>query len=228
MKRHPYLSRRMFLAGVLAAPTAAASAPLIDLSNGQGIFAASGNRQPSERFQSLYTGKLPVTTDPSTMAAPAKPTFLFDRGLRLNFRNTNVDEQMSFSVSPTLEVREADRRRLNHFLRDWRENEVIPIDDQVLNDLLLICAQQIAESNEIDVSIASGYRSNKTNQMLRQRSREVALNSLHTEGKAIDFWLPTVSSRRLGAVAREICNGGVGVYRNFVHIDSGPRRRWGV
>jgi uncharacterized protein YcbK (DUF882 family) len=115
---------------------------------------------------------------------------------------------------------------LNHFLRDWRENIAISIDDTVLKDFFLICGEYCTANNETDVQISSGYRSRKTNDMLRQRSRNVALDSMHIQGKAIDFCLPEISSRQLGATASKICGGGVGVYSGFVHIDSGARRQW--
>lgn len=228
MKRCAYVSRRTVLAGLLAAPSAAVSAPLIDLTKGTGIFSEGDGQGRTDRFQSLYTQDPAISAQPPNMPEPASPLLPFEGGLRLNLSNANIDEQMSLSVPPTLQLSDLDRRRLNHFLRDWRENEAIAMDDQVLDDLLLICAEHNTHGSELDVLIASGYRTTKTNDILRQRSREVAVNSLHTQGKAIDFNLPGVSNRQLAAKARDICTGGVGVYSGFVHIDSGARRQWGA
>ncbi|WP_213684013.1 DUF882 domain-containing protein [Roseicyclus sp.] len=228
MKRCAHVSRRMVLAGLLAAPSAAASAPLIDLTKGTGIFALDNNQGRPTGFQSLYTQDPAISAQPPNTLEPASPLNPFETGLRLNLRNANIDEQMSLSVPPTLQLSALDRQRLNHFLRDWRENETVQMDDQVLQYLFLICAEHNMHGSALDVLIASGYRSTKTNELLRQRSREVAVNSWHTQGKAIDFYLPGVSNRQLGAKARDICTGGVGVYSNFVHIDSGARRQWGA
>ena len=77
--------------------------------------------------------------------------------------------------------------------------------------------------------LLSGYRSPKTNAMLRSRSRGVAKNSLHMRGQAADLRL---SSRSVGQMAKAaaVCRGGgVGRYSgsNFVHMDCGTVRTWG-
>lgn len=226
MKHCAYVSRRMVLAGMLAAPSAAVSAPLIDLTKGTGIFSEGNGHGRAGQFQSLYTQDPTISAQPRNIRELPSPLLPLEEGLRLTLRNANIDEQMSLSVPSTLQLSDLDRQRLNHFLRDWRENETISIDDQVLEYLLMICASHNTHGSELDVLIASGYRTTKTNEMLRQRSREVAENSLHTQGKAIDFDLPSVSIRQLAATARDICTGGVGVYSSFVHIDSGPGRQW--
>ena len=40
------------------------------------------------------------------------------------------------------------------------------------------------------IHVISGYRSPRTNKMLRRRGRGVAKTSQHTRGKALDFFLP--------------------------------------
>ena len=84
------------------------------------------------------------------------------------------------------------------------------------------------EKDSINVQITSGYRTHKTNEKLRVRSKNVAKNSFHIEGKAIDFAIGEVSQNKLRSAARDICSGGLGLYQGFIHIDSGPLRRWGV
>ena len=49
---------------------------------------------------------------------------------------------------------------------------------------------------------------------------------MHTVGKAIDFYIDGFPMDQLYELARGISNGGVGLYPNFIHIDSGPRRSW--
>jgi uncharacterized protein YcbK (DUF882 family) len=140
--------------------------------------------------------------------------------------NANTGEGLSLDIPASLELGWIQRRRFNHFMRDWREDQVKRIDPSVVQDFLEICRAFTTPGNPSDVRINSGYRSQRTNEMLRQRSRNVAINSLHVEGRAIDFTLPGVSQRQLGAVANDICRGGVGTYNTFVHIDSGSNRRW--
>jgi len=76
----------------------------------------------------------------------------------------------------------------------------------------------------------SGYRSPRTNAMLRGASSHsgVASRSLHLSGRALDFRLPGFDTARLGDLALELGRGGVGLYResDFVHVDTGRVRSW--
>jgi uncharacterized protein YcbK (DUF882 family) len=77
--------------------------------------------------------------------------------------------------------------------------------------------------------IVSGYRSPKTNAMLRRKSNGVARRSLHMSGKAMDIRMGDLPSKHLRNVAVQLARGGVGYYSksDFVHLDTGPVRRWG-
>lgn len=226
MNRSSIVSRRTVLTGMFSIPSVAAAEPLIDLANGSGIFASTADKRQSGGFKNLYTEDQPTFSEQPDKEEFKRPSRILAKPIKLNLRNTNINEQLSLAISPTLQLSEIERQSLNHFLRDWRENIAISIDDTVLKDFFLICGEYCTANNETDVQISSGYRSRKTNDMLRKRSRNVALNSMHIQGKAIDFYLPDISSRQLGATASKICRGGVGVYSGFVHIDSGARRQW--
>ena len=78
------------------------------------------------------------------------------------------------------------------------------------------------------VEIISGFRAEKYNLILRKKGRQVARNSHHTLGHAVDFRLPGVSTRRLRDWARRLRLGGVGYYPSsgFVHVDVGKIRTW--
>jgi uncharacterized protein YcbK (DUF882 family) len=78
------------------------------------------------------------------------------------------------------------------------------------------------------VHIVSAFRDPKFNLYLRKKGREVARDSMHTRGQAIDFFIPKVAASSLYAWAKARKLGGVGVYRDsgFVHIDTGQRRVW--
>jgi uncharacterized protein YcbK (DUF882 family) len=78
------------------------------------------------------------------------------------------------------------------------------------------------------IDIVSGYRSPKYNLMLRKKGREVARDSQHTQGTAVDFRIPGVDVRTLEAWARGRRLGGVGLYlgSKFIHVDTGPIRAW--
>jgi hypothetical protein len=66
--------------------------------------------------------------------------------------------------------------------------------------------------------------------MLRSRSRGVAEKSQHMLGKALDFYIPDVSLRKLREIGVKFQVGGVGFYPTsgspFVHMDVGGVRAW--
>ena len=78
------------------------------------------------------------------------------------------------------------------------------------------------------VDVVSGFRHPKYNLMLRKKGHQVARDSQHTHGNAIDFFLPHVPAGQLAAWARAQKLGGVGYYPDsgFVHMDTGPVRTW--
>lgn len=115
---------------------------------------------------------------------------------------------------------------IHHFMRDWRTDDVKYIDLRTID--IMAAAHNLLDVKE-PYMLLSGYRSPKTNAMLRSRSSGVAKNSLHMKGQAADLRL---SSRSVGQISRAAlaCHaGGVGRYSksNFVHMDCGPVRSWG-
>ena len=64
--------------------------------------------------------------------------------------------------------------------------------------------------------------------MLRKKGREVARQSQHTEGNAVDFRVRGVPTQRLLNYVRSLRIGGVGYYPHsqFVHSDTGRVRFW--
>lgn len=78
------------------------------------------------------------------------------------------------------------------------------------------------------VEILSGYRDPKYNRLLRKKGRDVASQSRHTRGQAVDFRLPGVATTRLRDWLLRRGAFGVGYYPDsgFVHLDVGPPRRW--
>jgi uncharacterized protein YcbK (DUF882 family) len=115
--------------------------------------------------------------------------------------------------------------RVNYVLRDFRANEVKPIDPTLL-DLLTRIHHRLGTNEPFQV--ISGYRSPLTNAMLHANSEGVAVHSLHLEGKAIDICVPGRSLAQLRGAALAQQSGGVGYYpkSNFVHVDTGRVRFW--
>ncbi|WP_407941071.1 YcbK family protein [Oceanomicrobium pacificus] len=121
-------------------------------------------------------------------------------------------------------IREA-VKEINYFMRDWRTDETIDYD--LRNVDIMAAAHQLMDTNE-PFLLLSGYRSSRTNAMLRRRSRNVAKNSYHIRGMAADLRLKSRSTSQMAKAAIACNSGGVGTYgrSNFVHMDCGPIRTW--
>lgn len=114
---------------------------------------------------------------------------------------------------------------IDHHLRDFRTGDVRPIDPGLLD--LLHQLSSVMDYQE-PIHVISGYRSAKTNAMLAKRSNRVAKKSYHLRGMAIDIRLPKRGLEALRRAAVGLARGGVGFYpkSDFVHVDTGPVRRW--
>ncbi len=115
---------------------------------------------------------------------------------------------------------------INKAFVDYRQREITRVDVKLVN-LLYDIKQSIGDDSQFN--IVSGYRSERTNSMLRRSRKGVAKNSFHTKGQAVDIYVPHVSLRKVRDIAIGLGQGGVGYYpgSNFVHVDVGPVRTWG-
>ncbi len=164
------------------------------------------------------------------VAAPALSawgTALATTGERkLSFVHTHTSESVSsLAYFQNGSYVDSNLTRLNRLLRDFRSQDVHPIDPGLFD--FLYDLQVLADRDE-PYEIISGYRSPATNTMLRSQSRGVATRSLHMEGQAIDVRMSGVSCKRLRDLALTMHRGGVGYYAssNFVHLDTGRVRSW--
>lgn len=116
-------------------------------------------------------------------------------------------------------------RKVEHFLRDHRTQEVHSIDPDLLDFLHEVFL--LTESSGT-FQVISGYRSPASNEMLRKQGNAVAKRSQHMLGKAIDVRLTDVQTATLRDAAISLRRGGVGYYpqSNFIHLDTGRVRRW--
>lgn len=117
-------------------------------------------------------------------------------------------------------------KEINYFMRDWRQDQTKSMD--IRNYDIMTAAHNLLNVSE-PYLLLSGYRSPKTNTMLRARSRGVAKNSLHMKGQAADLRLKSRSVGQMFKAAVSCGGGGVGKYSgsNFVHMDCGQVRSWG-
>ena len=114
---------------------------------------------------------------------------------------------------------------INYIFRDRRTQEIHSIDTGLL-DLLYTLKRHL--KTDAPFGLVCGYRSPKTNAMLRKKSKAVAKKSFHLRGQAVDIRVPGVKTASLRKAAMAIKGGGVGYYprSRFVHVDVGPVRYW--
>ncbi len=201
--------------------------------------AAVGRRERTRERESMTADRLPTMSRRALLGAfaatavTAAPTFAkaagFLRGAgdirRLSMYSGRTGE--SIDTIYWLEgkyIPEA-LKEINYFMRDWRFNKVISIDTRTLD--IMAASHALMETNE-PYMMLSGYRTPKTNAMLRARSRKVAKHSLHMKGQAGDLRLKSRSVSQMAKAALACHAGGVGRYyhSNFVHMDCGAVRTW--
>jgi len=123
------------------------------------------------------------------------------------------------AASPGIE-----QETLDAFLRCHFTDEPTHMDPRLIG--VLVGAAKKFRAERIDV--ISGFRSPKFNLMLRKKGHEVARDSQHTYGHAVDFRLPGIPTRTLLGYVKSLHLGGAGYYpeSEFVHADTGPVRYW--
>lgn len=145
---------------------------------------------------------------------------------KLSLYNLHTGEQLKTTYWAEGHYQSSEMQAISHILRDHRTDEMIDMDNDLI-DLMTILHRQM--QGKQPYHIISGYRSPKTNEMLRKTgSGGVAKKSFHTLGQAVDVRLPGRQLADLQQAALKLHAGGVGYYpkSNFVHIDTGPVRHW--
>lgn len=117
-----------------------------------------------------------------------------------------------------------DPATIDHFLRDHFTNKPSQMERRLVPTVLAAAAHFKADA----LTVVSGFRHPKYNLLLRKKGHQVARDSQHTHGNAIDFFIPRVATAALVAWAKAQKLGGVGIYLDsgFVHMDTGPIRSW--
>lgn len=161
----------------------------------------------------------------STAEARGLFGFMDGNAFSLAFRNQHTGEMFAGAYRVGNKYLPDAFDQINVVLRDYRTNDVFPIDPRVID---IIYAAHAKTGAGQPMEILSGYRSPRTNDMLHRSSGGVARNSLHLTGQAVDFRVPGYSTRRLRDVAAKMHAGGVGYYASsdFVHVDTGRVRHW--
>lgn len=237
MNHQKKISRRVFALGMASAGVCDAASPLINLSEKHSSLVDFSNK--GELFSKEYDGSLLGETswyydpepdlrryDVSKQSTTSQKKYKPKRNFELIMTNANTGEQIIEQLRVDTFNYGINYNKLDHFLRDWRENKTIKMNKRVVDILLQISERSLGDNTSLAVRITSGYRTRKTNSYLRRFSKNVAENSLHIKGQAIDFTIDNLPHKKLNNIAKEHAFGGLGVYDNFIHIDSGPFRRW--
>ena len=145
----------------------------------------------------------------------------------INLYHTHTGESISATFRVDGQYDRATLARLNHFLRDWRNDDQIAMNPRLFD---VIWETYRESGSRQPVHIVSAYRSPQTNAMLRRRSRAVAEHSQHMLGKAMDMHYVDVPMGKVREIAMRLQRGGVGYYPTsgtpFVHLDVGSVRAW--
>ena len=134
--------------------------------------------------------------------------------LKTGERLINCPFQVNGAVCPDA------MQSLQKLLRDHRTGTSHVMDPQLFR--LLNVIQNSLETSE-PLHVISGYRSPETNRKLKGTAKR----SYHMRGQAIDIIQPSRSIKQLAKAALQQQAGGVGGYASFVHVDTGPVRKWG-
>jgi uncharacterized protein YcbK (DUF882 family) len=145
----------------------------------------------------------------------------------LSLYNTHTGESLGITYAADGAYIPEALEAIDHIMRDHRTGDVKPIDPNLL-DVLYAIAKKIGLTPRHPFHIVSGYRSPETNALLRKRSRQVAKNSYHMKGQAVDFRVPRLRLSHLRKAAVSLRVGGVGYYprSHFLHVDVGEFRCW--
>lgn len=173
-------------------------------------------------FSGLLFGGLVISSLPAPLLASVNEASTRS----LSFKSLHTGEEGSFIYARAGEYDAAGLAAINKLLRDHRTGDVTNIDVALLDQLYLL---NQSVGGDKCFNVISGYRSPKTNAMLRSKSNGgVAKKSYHMRGMAIDISIPETDLRELHKIALNMKAGGVGLYAKsgFMHVDSGPVRSW--
>jgi uncharacterized protein YcbK (DUF882 family) len=154
-----------------------------------------------------------TTQHPPVLAPGSKPDKL------VNLFNEHTHDWLAVDATDL-----PNESAVDTLLRDHFTNMETKMDPRLIG-IAISAAKQFKSDL---VTVVSGFRHPKFNLMLRKKGHQVARDSQHTHGNALDFSLPTCSTQQLEKWAKAQKVGGVGVYleSGFVHMDTGPIRTW--
>lgn len=118
-------------------------------------------------------------------------------------------------------------RKINKIFRDRLTGKIGSIDPELI-DFMVDIRTRLGLPPSVVFEIKSGYRSPASNKKLRRTNKQVAKNSFHLRGWAVDFKIRHVNGKAIAEIAKTMQRGGVSYYpsSNHVHVDLGNIRSW--
>jgi len=118
-------------------------------------------------------------------------------------------------------------RAIDRLFRDRHTGKIGSVDPELI-DYLVDVRTRLGLPPTVVFEILSGYRSERTNEKLRDSNKQVAKESLHCHGWAVDFRIKGVNGNAVAEIAKTMQRGGVSYYpsSNHVHVDLGNIRTW--
>lgn len=161
-----------------------------------------------DRERAAKSTQHPAPPAPGTRATPL-----------INLYNGWTDEWIALEPGEKLA-----QATIDWFFRDHYTNVPRAMDPK-LPEILVAAAEHFKSDRAI---VVSAFRHPKYNLLLRKKGHQVARDSHHTQGDAVDFSIPRVTTQTLHAWAKDQKIGGVGIYlqSGFIHMDTGPVRYW--
>ena len=165
-----------------------------------------------------------------------KQAFLRDKELRKDVHRAKAPEAEAApvltlhnvwtneSLPVVLDPKPEPAAPFNQLARDHFTNQTTTMDARLFDTVVRAAERFHARY----VEIVSGFRAPKYQLMLRKKGHEVARDSQHPRGDAVDFRVAGVPTRILLRFVRSLHLGGVGYYpeSKFVHADVGRIRFW--
>jgi len=117
--------------------------------------------------------------------------------------------------------------KIEILMRDRHANMVGKIDPELI-DYMVDIRKRLGLPPMVQFQILSGYRTPQTNAHLAISNGNVAKESLHMHGWAVDFRIEGVNGKAICDIAQTMQRGGVAYYPedNHVHVDLGNIRTW--
>lgn len=143
------------------------------------------------------------------------------QGASVPFRvvNPHTDEKYSVDLFTGGQWNERSVMICHWIFRDWREKQVVEMDRKLYAAAYVL--QRYFDSDG-HVQINSGFRTERTNAMLRRMGYRAAPESFHLKARAMDLVIGKANSAQVANVAQLFRLGGIGQYPSFTHLDSGP------